>query len=134
MLSGSIKSIQPTKLMLPSPVVSKKPRKMRFGGVPMGVVIPLMLAPKATASKNLVFKTLSSVIESAIGTKSRATVEFDKALPKITLAVPKAVIMPFGVLGKRESKLLAMILCKPIFSTAVASIKPPKNKNTMGFA
>lgn len=94
----------------------------------MGVVIPLMLAPKATASKKRILRAYSCVIESAMGKSKIAVVEFESAVPSTQAASPSAEMMPFGVLGKRLKNLFAITLCKPIFSVAVASIKPPKNR------
>ena len=44
----------------------------------------------------------------------------------------KENIIPLGVLGKSPSILSAMSLCKEVFSTAIASKKPPKNKKIIG--
>ena len=57
----------------------------------MGVVMPLILAPKATASKTLVRKILLSVIDIATGSSNRATVEFDNAVPSATEATPRRI-------------------------------------------
>ena len=55
-MSGNIIKIQVVKLIAGILRLSKKPKKMRFGGLEMGVVIPLMLAAKAIASKKRVRK------------------------------------------------------------------------------
>lgn len=109
-MSGSIIKIQVVKLMLGSPRLSKKPKYMRFGGDEMGVVMPLMLAAKAMASKKRVRKNLSCESDIATGSSSNAVVEFESAEPKITHAKPSAQIAPCGVLGKRDKKVFAMSL------------------------
>ncbi len=98
----------------------------------MGVVIPLILAPNATASKKRARKVESCVTESATGMSKSATVELESVVPSATLAVPSAVMIPRGVLGKNASNFLAMILCSPIFSVATASMKPPRKRKIIG--
>lgn len=96
--------------MLSKPSFSKNPRKIRFGGEPIGVVIPLILAPNATASKKRILRKYSCVIDRAIGRSKIAVVEFDNAVPSTQEASPSAEITPLGFCGKREKNFLAMIL------------------------
>lgn len=109
-MSGSIIKIQVVKLIAGILRLSKKPKKMRFGGLEMGVVIPLMLAAKAIASKKRVRKNGSLERLIATGSKSKATVEFESAEPKITQAKPSAAIAPCGFLGNLLKKVLAISL------------------------
>ena len=43
--------------------------------------------------------------------------------------IASANMIPLALDGKALSNLLAITLCRPIFSTAIANINPPKNKN-----
>jgi hypothetical protein len=63
-----------------------------------------------------------------MGSKSSAVVVLDRTELSKPEVIIKANIIPLALLGKIESILLAMILCKPVFSTPIAIKNPPKKQ------
>jgi hypothetical protein len=80
---GRVSPIHFTKGIISSPFDSIKPIKIRFGGVPIGVIMPPILAPYAIARINLTFIFISSTKNEAIGIKSNAVVVLDKNEPLV---------------------------------------------------
>lgn len=76
---------------------------------------------------------MSSTKNEAIGIKSNAVVVFDKNELSTAEAVASEPIRPNGVDGNIEVILEAITLCKSVFSVAIASKNPPKNKNMVDF-
>ena len=62
-----------------------------------------------------------------------AVVVFDSSELSEAEVIAKAKITPLLEFGKNDKSFFAMILCNPIFSTAIASKNPPKNKNIIDF-
>lgn len=69
-VSGNIIKTQIVKPILLKPRFSTNSKNMRLDGESIGVVIPLILAPKATVSKNRNFKKQHFVIENTARVKS----------------------------------------------------------------
>ena len=94
----------------------------------MGVNIPPILAPYAIPRAKRNFSFLLSLKKSAIGSKRRVVVVLDSTEDKSPEVIMRAKIIPFALLGNRPNILLAIHLCNLVFSTAIASKKPPKKR------
>ena len=76
--TGSIISIHPPKVIIGRLWSSRKPIKIRFGGVPIGVNMPPTLAPYAVASKKRTFSRTFSLRNRATGISIRVIVVLER--------------------------------------------------------
>ena len=125
---GATRATHLTKGIIAIPLLSIKPNINILGGVPIGVIIPPILAPYAMAKMKRTLSTLWDVKNEAMGMSKRAVVVLERMELKIPDVNERERIIPRGVLGKRVKIFDAMTLCKSIFSVAMAKRKPPRKR------
>ena len=69
-----------------------------------------------------------------MGKSSKVVVVLERSELKKAEVTARAIRIPRGVLENRPRILRAITLCSPVFSVAIASMNPPKNKKMIDLA